>query len=77
MSDEDGGGEVVLCTTLYYEGNEEEIDLDVGLALVEDGTITDETLVFSDDPAFAFEGWTGQYAAPRPVSRGAGPVGLT
>ena len=36
------------CTSLYYEGNDDEVDLEEIEALVEDGTIADDTLVYSD-----------------------------
>eukprot|EP01047_Picozoa_sp_COSAG01_P038213 COSAG01_NODE_3087_length_6609_cov_2.598925_7_plen_186_part_00 len=52
---DEAGGE---CTTLYYEGCDDEVDLEQLAALVEDGTIVDETLVYSDQAAFPFEGWT-------------------
>jgi hypothetical protein len=51
----EAGGE---CTTLYYEGCDDEVDLEQLAALVEDGTIVDETMVYSDQDGFPFEGWT-------------------
>jgi hypothetical protein len=45
------------CTTLYIEGSEEELSIQQALALVADGTIQPETLIFSDEELFPFEGW--------------------
>ena len=53
-----GGGGGALCTSLYYEGCDDEIPFAEVAALVEAGTITDETFIFSDQDAFPFEGWT-------------------
>ena len=46
------------CTTLYWEGGDDEVTVEQALELVEAGTITDETQVYSDEPGFPFEGWT-------------------
>ena len=51
----EGGGQ---CTSLYYEGNDDEVAVDDVPGLVEAGTIDDDTLVYSDQAAFPFEGWT-------------------
>jgi hypothetical protein len=50
-----GGGQ---CTALYYDGGDEEVPFAEIAGLIEAGTITEETLVFSDQDAFPFEGWT-------------------
>ena len=57
---EDTGAEEsdALCSSLYYEGGDDEVDLATAYALVEDGTIGDDTLVYSDEMNFPFEGWT-------------------
>jgi hypothetical protein len=47
-----------VCGSLYYEGGEDEVSRATALELAESGTITEETLVYSDDAAFFFEGWT-------------------
>ena len=50
-----------LCTTLYYEdehGTGHWVPLGEIGGLVEAGTLADDTLVFSDQPAFPFESWT-------------------
>ena len=54
--EESGSGD--LCTALYYEGCPDEISVEQALELLEDGTITENTLVYSDQAAFEFEGWT-------------------
>ena len=48
-----------LCTTLYYDGDEDEITVEQALALVEAETITGETQIFSNDDAFIYDGWKG------------------
>ena len=59
----ESGKEPPGCSALYYEGSEDEVSKDEALALVEAGTITDETMVWSDQPAWSFEGWTAWWEA--------------
>ena len=50
-----------LCTVVFYAGGDgpsDELLVSKALELVADGVITDETLCFSDEPAFPFENWT-------------------
>ena len=47
-----------ICSSLYYEGGEEEVSREEALALIDAGTITESTLVYSDDEPFFFVGWT-------------------
>ena len=52
---------ILACASLFYDGDgENEIPWDgaeIG-ALIEDGTIADDTMVYSDQPAFCFDTWT-------------------
>jgi hypothetical protein len=45
------------CSSLYYEGNDDEVDVGWIEALLEDGTITDETLIYSSDSTFPYGDW--------------------
>ena len=57
----EGGGEdtEAVCFTLYTEASgEEALSLEEALAMVEDGTITDETQIYCDEEAFPFGDWT-------------------
>ena len=45
-----------VARSRYYEGSDEEITRAEALELVESGTITDETMIYSDEEAFYFEG---------------------
>jgi hypothetical protein len=57
----EGGGEdtEAVCFTLYTEASgEEALSLKAALAMVEDGTITDETQIYCDEEAFPFGDWT-------------------
>jgi hypothetical protein len=47
-----------VARSRYYEGSDEEITRADALELVESGAITDETMIYSDEEAFYFEGWT-------------------
>ena len=47
-----------LCTTLFYDGCDDEISAATAVALRESGVISDETLVWSEHPAFDFPGYT-------------------
>jgi hypothetical protein len=53
-----GGGGDAACSAFYYEGNDDEVATEDAAGLVEAGTIQDETLIYSDQEAFPFEGWT-------------------
>lgn len=47
------------CSSMYTEDfGDEKISITQALALLADGTMTPETLVYSDDAGFPFEGWT-------------------
>eukprot|EP01047_Picozoa_sp_COSAG01_P047011 COSAG01_NODE_4454_length_5006_cov_27.029550_3_plen_104_part_00 len=58
MGDEpDGGGG--YCNSLYYEGCDDEVEgLEAVEALVSDGVIGDDTLVYCDEDSFPYEEWT-------------------
>lgn len=46
------------CQTMYIEGfGEEKITAERALALLDNGTIQSDTLVYSDDEGFPFSGW--------------------
>jgi hypothetical protein len=65
------------CTSLYYEGCDDEISVEDALTLVEDGTIMDETLVYSDQEAFPFDGWTEWWACSYCFGVGEQPDGTS
>ena len=46
------------CSTLYYDGCDEETSVDSLPSLIQEGAITDETLCWSQDAAWPFDGWT-------------------
>jgi hypothetical protein len=64
-----------VCTSLYYEGNDDEITFADVAALVEAGTIDDETFVYSDQDAFPFEGWTAWGECKEYFGEAAGEAG--
>jgi hypothetical protein len=55
--EEDDEYEAPACSTMYYEGCDDEIDLEQAWELMEEGTIDDDTLVYSDDEGFPYEEW--------------------
>jgi hypothetical protein len=64
-----------VCGSLYYEGGEDEVSRATALELAESGTITEETLVYSDDAAFFFEGWTAWWECSYLFGVGEAPSG--
>jgi hypothetical protein len=62
-------------TGLYYEGGEDEVSTEAALALVEEGTIADETLVWSQQSSFPFEGWTAWWQCSYVFGVGEAPDG--
>jgi hypothetical protein len=68
-----GGGSIdAACSAFYYEGNDDEVAAEDAAGLVAAGTIQDETLVYSDQEAFPFEGWTAWSDARHLFGIGAG-----
>ncbi len=70
-----GVGEAPSCTTLYYEGCDDEVSKEQALELLEAGAITDETLVYSSQNSFPFEGWTAWWQCSYAFGVGEAPDG--
>ena len=72
-----GGGGGAAISAFYYEGNDDEVAADEAAGLHEAGTITDETLIYSDQEGFPFEGWTAWSECSYLFGIGEAPAGVT